>query len=144
MKKTTLNPQARPNNAQPYRKVTDEGLLLVIPGEVPPGMNVTFKMHWAERNRTKDYWKLLIRAAVGRDIPNYQHAEIKMTMYRMQEMDNDNKQSCFKFIGDALRDLKVIPDDKPKYIKTKIEIVKVRHMVDKKTEILLKAWDGKP
>jgi hypothetical protein len=119
----------------PSHESIEGGVRLVIPGYVPPGMNTTFSQHWAVRREGKQECLLWLRAAAGRDCPTFTKARIVMTRYALQAMDKDNLESSFKFVGDSLKTMGVIPNDTTADIETVVCQVRVAHRSEIKTVI---------
>lgn len=115
-------------------------IVLTIPGYVPPGMNTLLRMHWAMYQRTKQDWYYLIMAALGRQHRNisYKKARVEMTMYRLGNMDRDNTESCFKLVGDSIKLLGIVPDDRPEYIETSVKAARVGKREEVKTVIVMR------
>jgi hypothetical protein len=127
---------------QPYSQAVDGGVVVVLPGVLPPGLNQIKHMDPFEYNRVKKSWMWLIKAATLKNQLSFQRADIAMTVYRIGRMDKDNTEASFKIPGDALRDLHVIRNDDTQSIRTDIKNVLVkpsqRHEI--KTEIKIVEW----
>jgi hypothetical protein len=119
----------------PYHEAIPGGIRLVIPGYLPPGMNTTFSQHWAVRREAKQECLLYLRAAAGRDFPRFRKAVATMTCYRIQPMDADNLMSSFKFVGDGLVTMGMVPDDNPDCLDVKVMQVRVPHKSEMRTVI---------
>lgn len=119
----------------PSHESVPGGVRLTIPGYVPPGMNTTFSQHWVVRREAKQECLLWLRAAAGRDFPRFAKARITMTRYALQSMDRDNLVSSFKFVGDALVVMGVVPDDNPDCVELYVSQERVGHRRDIRTVI---------
>ena len=122
-----LQQQPSTRYPDPYHEAIPGGIRLVIPGYLPPGMNVTFSQHWAVRREAKQECLLWLRAAAGRDFPRLKRAKIGMVTHRLQVMDKDNLMSSFKFVGDGLVAMGVLPDDNPDCCEVEVGQVRVAH-----------------
>lgn len=133
----------RPPGEPYHAHLPDYGVLIVVPGMVLPGLNEMLRMGPWKYKRAKELWYYLVMSALGRHRPRYERARIATTVYRLGRMDEDNKQASFKIMGDVLRDLQVIPDDKPKYIKTHIENVHLprKQRGEVRTEVRIERWN---
>ena len=110
--------------------------------ELPFGLNRLLRMHWRVRNNERDAWRLKVRAALGRNVPEFPgRVMIEYTAYRVKLQDKDNNTSSFKMIGDALVFYNIIRDDSPKYIdedKSRYRQEKVAHFADQRIEVTIK------
>jgi hypothetical protein len=130
---------------QPFSHTIDDGVLIVLPGQLPPGLNEIKRMNKKyEYPRVKKSWMWLIFAALQKNHRSFERARIEMTCYRIgaDRMDRDNTEASFKIPGDALRDLHIIPDDNQHTIQTEIKNIKVlpsqRHLI--RTEMRVMEW----
>lgn len=106
-----MSPAKKIVYASPSSERIEGGYRLIIPGELPPGMNRMNKMHWSDVHRTKRDWRFLLLKAFGCKRPSFKRARIAMTLYQLGRMDRDNLESTFKVIGDALQAAEIIPGD---------------------------------
>lgn len=84
---------------------------------LPPGLNSKnglIRQHWSQRNKMKKLYANYLIPQIKTKFNT--KVKIIYTRFSTHPMDYDNHGASFKLIGDALKDLNVIPDDNPKYI----------------------------
>lgn len=111
--------------------------------EVAPTLNKMLRAHWSERKKQKDRWRMLILEALRGHRPLFDdHDLIYDRGWCGRRADWDNVGASLKPILDALTDLRIIPDDSPKYIKSvTLKQTRYRKRRDRKTILVFR--DGK-
>lgn len=86
---------------------------LVIPGDPPPSLNQQERMHWAKRQRIRDWWARqawMVWLEAGR--PRFERAAVRYHLYyrTSRKRDADNCVAACKPILDGLKK-HAFPDD---------------------------------
>jgi hypothetical protein len=97
---------------------------------------------WGKSHRLKKQWAKDIAALLGRealkDLRGLAEQAAKMrvtiTVHNAREYDDDNKRFTEKVIYDALKNLRLLYDDRPAFVERKLEWVKCKR-VEKHTVI---------
>ena len=100
-----------------------KGLKLWLPGHVTPSLNELLGQHWSQLHRLKREARLALR--------------VRITRHACRVLDADNFAGGCKFLIDAMRHERLIPDDDPASITLAFEQVRVSHRVDEGTEIVI-------
>jgi hypothetical protein len=95
-----------------------DGSVKIIFHELFPGLNSEnglLRMHWSKRDKLKNRYVLLLLSVLP---PRFEKKVlITYTRFTAWPMDEDNLTSSFKIIGDALKEMRIIVDDSPQYLK---------------------------
>lgn len=89
---------------------------------ITPSLNQLIRSHWSKRRALRIHYAWTIQAALiesGQDISNFKNQKqlIKITSYRKIKLDEDNLIGGAKPLIDALKDVNLIKDDSPDYVK---------------------------
>lgn len=113
---------------------------------VPHSPNVSDKMHWTLRANWKKAWEAEVAAVCLENYRSLREAkgkattglpEVRVDLYSIQPMDQDNSYRSIKPLLDGLVKAGVIANDRRKDIKLNVEGVEVEHKADEHVEITL-------
>jgi hypothetical protein len=85
-----------------------------------PSLNVRDRQHWSKRSSGKQILSQEVMAAIGgpRHFPRPAWRHVKVTVVRCSSgrLDTDNLYASFKSLGDTLKELKIIEDDRSDWL----------------------------
>lgn len=92
-------------------------LIIIVVPDIPPSLNKIFGMHWAARQREKQYWSelLLCRILIQKIKPVRGQVRIKLVYYFKTQGVHDYDNYSGKFILDGLKG-RVIEDDNQRIV----------------------------
>jgi hypothetical protein len=87
---------------------------------VTESLNVRDRKHWSKRSRDKRNMGREIMAALGGPrhfpVPPWRHVEVIVVRSSAGRLDLDNLYASFKSVGDSLKELKIIEDDRSDWL----------------------------
>ena len=98
-------------------------------------------MHWTERKKWTDEWHAAVLAEIIdhklKPLAPYKKSQVIINFYRVSFMDRDGSYNSAKPVIDGLRYSGIIFDDSEQYIDLSVKQIKVGHLCDEKTEIVV-------
>jgi hypothetical protein len=88
--------------------------------EAVPSRNAVDKLHWTKRQKLRERWQWLIRAALLNQrlqVQRFPMAQIRIERYSPRKLDDDNFVGGAKQLVDALKHLGFIVDDTAKHVR---------------------------
>lgn len=100
---------------------------ITIP-DVPPSLNKTLNMHFRDRVKLKNNWKMWVRS---QHMPAFgllpERMSVTVTMHHSRLYDRDNAYGAVKPLVDALRHWRVIRDDTQEWLDLDVKQEKCPH-----------------
>lgn len=94
----------------------------------PPSLNKVLRMHWTKKRSLWNDWRVDVRGAMPEVVLRpIVKMRCKITLAHSRLYDQDNAYGAVKPVVDALKEWKLIVDDKPEYLELTVEQEKCPH-----------------
>lgn len=93
---------------------------------LPPSLTTYLRLHWAQKKKWRQDFAWALRAALseaGLELPDppAPKKRVRVTVHRIRLYDEDNLKGGCKPLWDGMRDIGLIRNDTPRWLRTEVE-----------------------